>query len=81
MAAKRTSTDAGFDRFLRRLGKRIKELRIERGLTQEDMMDFGFAWRRYQRIEAGQQPITLRTAYRLARAFKVTVADLIHDVG
>ncbi len=81
MAATRTVSTTGFDRFLRRLGKRIKELRVERGLTQEDMMEFGFAWRRYQRIEAGKQPITLRTAYRLAKAFKVTVEDLMYDVG
>ena len=71
--------DAGYERFCRRLGRRIAGLRQDRGLTQEDMGRFGFAWRRYQRIEAGQ-PITMRTAYRLAKAFSVSVGDLVGDI-
>lgn len=65
----------GYDVVCRRLGRRIALLRRQRGLTQEDMQRFGFPTRRYQRIEAGQ-PMSVRTAYRLARALRVTLSQL-----
>jgi len=34
------------------------------------MMDLGFSLRHYQRIEAGRS-VTLRTVWKLAKAFKV----------
>ena len=45
--------EAQFERYCTRFGKRVRELRLERELTQEDMMDRGFSLRHYQRIEAG----------------------------
>lgn len=60
-----------FDRFCRALGRRVKALRIKQTFTQEDMMDRGFSLRHYQRIEAGRS-ITLRTVWKLARAFRVS---------
>ncbi len=39
------------------------------------MLQFGFPTRRYQRIEAGQ-PMSVRTAYRLAKALRVTLSQL-----
>lgn len=53
------------------LGRRVRELRLERQMTQEDMMDHGFSLRHYQHIEAGS-PITTTTIWKLARAFDVT---------
>ena len=68
------------DQFLRALqrdvGCRIAELRRERGLTQEDMMERGFSLRHYQRIEAGRS-VTLKTIWKLARAFGVGARELL----
>ena len=61
--------------FCLALGKRVRELRLERRLTQEDMSDHGFVVRHYQRIEAGRS-VTLRTIWKLAQAFKVAPREL-----
>jgi transcriptional regulator with XRE-family HTH domain len=57
-------------------GRRVRALREARALTQEDMMDLGFSLRHYQRIEAGRS-ITLRTMWKLAKAFKVPPRDIL----
>ena len=62
--------EADLTRYCERLGRRVRDLRVERGLTQEDMMDRGFSLRHYQRIEAGRS-ITLATLWKLAEAFGV----------
>lgn len=67
--------DSKFEKEFKKLGQRCKELRLARGLTQEDMVDFGFSTRFYQRIEAGK-PIHLRTVFKLAKCFKVPTASL-----
>jgi transcriptional regulator with XRE-family HTH domain len=68
--------DRSFDRFCESFGQRVRSLRERRGLTQEDMMDRGFSLRHYQRIEAGRS-VTLRTLWKLARAFDVRPAELL----
>jgi transcriptional regulator with XRE-family HTH domain len=62
-------------RLLRKIGANMRRMRREKGLVQEDMIEFGFDWRWYQRIEAGRYPITLRTLNRVARALKVDHAE------
>lgn len=64
------------DEFFKKFGARIRELRLERELTQEDMMDFDFSYRFYQRIEAGK-PIHMKTVLKLADAFEMKVEDLL----
>jgi DNA-binding Xre family transcriptional regulator len=73
----------GFDKderdFFVRLGRRIKQLRQERGLTQEDMEEHGLAYKYYQRIESpGSRPanITLRTLLKICRALDCEPRDL-----
>ena len=68
------------DRLFKKFGHRCSQIRIEKGLTQEAMADYGFSTRFYQRIEAGK-PIHLRTVFKLAKAFKVSVADLFRNPG
>lgn len=67
---------ADFERYCTRLGSRVRELRTKQGLTQEDMMERGFSLRHYQRIEAGRS-VTLRTLWKLSKAFDVQPADLL----
>ena len=62
---------------MRDVGKRVAELRTERGLTQEEC---AVVLRRskghLQRIEHGDLNLTLRSLLHLADHFDVTVADL-----
>lgn len=63
-------------RLMRLVGRRARELRIAKGLKQEDMCRFGFEYKYYQRIEYGEKNVTLRTLDKLARAFGVPVSEL-----
>ena len=58
------------------LGKRIKAIRLSKGLRQEDMEGFGINIRYFQKIEAGKANITLSTIERIAAAFDVSVEEL-----
>ncbi len=69
-----------FEKLAARIGKRIKELRKQRGLTQEDMEEFGIPYKYFQRIESpGSHPanLTLKTLLKIAEALKVEVSDLV----
>jgi transcriptional regulator with XRE-family HTH domain len=60
--------------FFLKLGQRIKKIRREKGLRQEDMEDFGIPYKYYQRIESpGKRPanITMKTLLKIAKALEV----------
>jgi len=65
------------DKFFRKFGAKIKELRMERGLTQEEVTTF--STRYFQRLEAGK-PIHLRTVLKLCNTFGVTLEKLFKDL-
>jgi transcriptional regulator with XRE-family HTH domain len=62
--------------FFRELGQRVRDLRRQKGFTQEDMISFGFSARHWQQIEAGR-PITVRTLLRIGDVFSVSLASLV----
>ena len=62
------------ERLLRLLGKRIRQLREERGMTQEGMK--GLEYRHYQRIEYGQTNPSVKTLNKIAKVFKVSISEL-----
>jgi transcriptional regulator with XRE-family HTH domain len=64
-----------YARFFRALGNRIRSYREDNGLTQEDMIFYGFSVRHWQKIEAGR-PMTVFTLLRVSEAFKVPL-DLL----
>jgi len=68
-----------FGKFYKRFGDRCRRLRRQRGLTQEDMMQFGFDRRHYQLIESGK-PFHMDTAIRLSKAFKVRLSELFESL-
>ncbi|MBL1141580.1 MAG: helix-turn-helix transcriptional regulator [Proteobacteria bacterium] len=70
---------ADFERFARKVQKNIKRLRKEKGLSQEDLMDYDISLRTIQRIEQEKEPvnITLLTLKRLSKAFKIKTSDLL----
>ena len=61
------------------LGRRIKVLRKERGVTQEQLAELiGTSYKYLQRIEGKNPPdVRLTTIRRLAKALKVKPADLL----
>ena len=65
-------------RLLKLVGKRIRQLRLERGFTQEQMTRFGLDYKYYQRIEYGEKNLSLRTLYKIARAFDMTISELLN---
>lgn len=67
------------NRFFRALGQRVRQLREEKGFSQEDMLSFGFSARHWQQIEAGR-PITMRTALRICGIFKLPLANLVEKL-
>lgn len=72
---KRSEIDEKTWKLVRRIAKNIKGIRESRGLTQEDMEQQGFGVRWYQRFESGKHVPQIPTLDRLARAFKVDIAD------
>ena len=77
-----TSTNSGVvdhAKFFRSLGQRVRELRREKGYSQEDMISFGFSARHWQQIEAGR-PITVTTLLRICDVLKVHVDRLVRNL-
>ncbi len=65
---------------LRRLGSRIRELRTERGLSQEALADRAKIGRSYMSgIERGVRNCSTLHLVRLAKALRVRVADLFAE--
>lgn len=63
----------------RALGDRIRAARIDRDLTQEQLLlTAGVSRSVYQEIESGQGNPRLTTLLRLASALNMHVADLLH---
>ena len=62
----------------RQLAKRIRQLRIEQGLTQEGAADkCGVAYKAYQLYESKKTPdVRLTTLVKLAKGFGVTIGEL-----
>ena len=65
--------------FFHALGRRVKDLRKRRKLSQEDMISFGFSTRHWQQIEAGR-PITVKTLLRISQAFEVPLVRLLRGL-
>ena len=64
-----------------RFGKRCRELRRARGLSQLDMVRrFEFSLSHYQKIERGVLDPRLSTLVRLAECFQVSPSELLEGV-
>lgn len=66
-----------FDKLLKRVAKNIKRLRLDSGLTQMNMIEHGFNYRHYQRLESGEVGYNLLTLFRLSKVFKVKVSAFL----
>jgi transcriptional regulator with XRE-family HTH domain len=59
-----------------RFGKRVRELRKEAGLTQEELADYAELDRSYiGSIERGERNLSIENVCRLANALEISPAD------
>ena len=71
----------GRDTLQERLGRRCRELREERELSQLDMVrNFEWSLSHYQKIERGVLDPRLSTVARLADSFEITLSQLLDDM-
>ena len=71
------------DTYLRKLGERIRDLRLEKGLRQEDFDDeteLGITSRGFQKIEYGRNNVKIYTLVMIAERLGVTLPELF-DFG
>lgn len=66
--------NAEFNKLLKRVASNIQRFRTSAGLTQMDMVDHGFNYRHYQRLESGESGYNLQTLFRLSKVFKVKIS-------
>ncbi|MCT3945701.1 helix-turn-helix transcriptional regulator [Elizabethkingia anophelis] len=70
----------GKSEILELVGKRIKELRIQKGISQVDLvarMDGNIDSTNISRIESGRTNPTLLTLQRIANALEISLKDLL----
>lgn len=66
--------------LLQLFGKRIKKLRIEKGLSQVDLvarMRGNIDTTNISRIESGRTNPTIYNLYRLSEAFEISISELV----
>jgi transcriptional regulator with XRE-family HTH domain len=69
------------ENLARILGRRLRQLRLEKGLRQMDLQHRGISYKYYQRIEEGKVNLTLRSIEKVAAALEVNVLDLFQIPG
>lgn len=66
------------DSIVIRFGKRVREERIKRGLSQEQLAELANVHRTYiGMIERGEKNISLLNIERIAEALKTSVSELL----
>ncbi len=64
-----------------RLGRRIREVRLAKGMSQMDLVrDFDWTLSHYQKIERGDLDPRLSTVVKLAESFGVSVSELLRGL-
>ncbi len=62
-------------------GKRIKQLREERGLSQEGLAHLAELDRTYiPSIEKGERNVSIEVIQKLSVAFKIEISSLLKDI-
>ena len=75
-----TNVTAEEKKYLKRVGTKIRGLRIAKDWTLEDVEEHGWNnWQHLQKIEAGKN-ITLVTLRRVAQLYKLDPSELLKGV-
>ena len=70
------------DKFIRRFGQRLRDLRNERGYSQEELAARCDLDRTYiSGIERGKRNVSLRVTYQIAKALGVDMARLFKGLS
>ena len=65
--------------LLKLLGKRIKAIREQKGVTQQELAALcNFEKSNLSRIEAGRSNVTIHTLNKIATSLKVSISDLVN---
>jgi transcriptional regulator with XRE-family HTH domain len=69
-------------RFYEEVGRRLRRVRTEAGMTQKDLADaVDLSRASIANMEAGRQPFPAHMLFTLARALDVPVKDLLPDTS
>jgi putative transcriptional regulator len=69
-------------KFLTILGARIKELRLKKEMTQNDLADqCNFEKASMSRIESGKTNITILTLYKISKALNIEIKEFFKSDG
>ena len=67
--------------ILVKFGKRIREVRVKRGLSQEALADIANVHRTYiGMVERAEKNITLLNIQKLAKALKIDIKELFDGI-
>lgn len=72
--------DKGQEKFFRCFGGEVRKIRMSKEMTLEDMQKFGFSSQHFQKVESGKKAVSLYTAFRIAKAFGLTLSKLISSL-
>lgn len=68
------------EQYLKKLGQRLKSIRLEKGWTLEETEERGWSsWRHLQKIESGKN-ITVATLWKLSKVYKMSVLEILKDI-
>ncbi len=68
-----------FEKVLKDIGARIREIREMKGISQQDLAaTCNFEKGNMSRIEAGRTNLTIRTLHKISLALGVTISDLVN---
>ena len=68
--------------ILKQFGNRIKELRKNKNISQEDLATLSGLHRTYiGMIERGEKNITLKNIEKIALAFNIEISELFKDIN
>ncbi len=66
----------GIRKIKNQIGKKIKDLRIENDLSQEQLAEYiGMSREHISCIERGKNLITIESLYKISKYFKINIKD------
>jgi transcriptional regulator with XRE-family HTH domain len=69
------------DNILKRLGEKIRKIRLEQGLSQEKLALLSGLHRTYVgAVERGERNVTLKNVEKLAKTLNVAIGELFRDL-
>lgn len=68
------------EKFIKKLGIKLREIRISKGWTLEETENQGWPnWRHLQKIESGKN-ITLATLIKISNLYSIKLSELIKSI-